>query len=103
MLSFSDSRLTVKNLVEACIGVSRWQELGIWLRLPMHQLESIQITYHEQGIGIIKAHIFDLWLKRSLNPSWTDLITALRKMDQNSIAHEIEAAIRPGNERVWYC
>ena len=103
MLSFLGSPLSVNNLLDACKDVTDWHNLGRHLDLTMSQLRSIEITYRMDGLGRMKAEMFDVWLRNDLNASWTDLITALRAMDEIAIASFIEATIRPGNERVWYC
>ena len=36
--------------------------------------------------------MLDLWLKSSLNPSWSDLITALRAMGEDTVSSYIAAA-----------
>ena len=83
--------LTVKHLVAACKRVSDWHRLGIQLDLTISQLKNILLTYRAHGVDRLKAEMFDLWLKSSLNPSWSDLITALRAMGEDTVASDIAA------------
>ena len=64
----------------------------------MEQLDDLHITYHVYRTDRLKAEMFDVWLKGSPNASWTDLITALRAMDEERVASDIEAGRIPGNE-----
>ena len=90
--------LTVKHLVTACKRVNDWHTLGIQLDLTTSQLNNIHVTYHAHGVDRLKTEMFDVWLKSSPNASWTDLITALRAMDEERVANDIEAGRIPGNE-----
>ena len=88
----------MKHLVTACKRVSDWHTLGLQLDLTMEQLDDLHITYHVYRTDRLKAEMFDVWLKGSPNASWTDLITALRAMDEETVASDIEAGRIPGNE-----
>ena len=83
--------LSVKHLLTACKSVTDWYTLGIHLDLTTSQLDDIQVTYHAHGVNRLKTEMFIVWLKSSPDASWTDLITALRAMDENTIASEIQA------------
>ena len=94
---FLDTPLTMKRLVTACKEVSDWHTLGIQLGLTAGQLNNIHVTYHAHGVDRLKTVMFNVWLKRSPNASWTDLITALRAMGEERVASDIEAEHIPGN------
>ena len=85
-------------LLEAVSSVTDWHGLGRRLGLTMSQLRGIELTYHMHGPDRLKAEMFDVWLKGSPDASWTDLITALREMDEGRVASDIEAGRIPGNE-----
>ena len=92
-MNFSSvSTLSVKLLVKAVSNVTDWHSLGLQLDLTMSQLRNIESTYHKDGIERVKAEMFHVWLKSYPNASWTDLITALKAMDENGVANEIEEA-----------
>ena len=92
----------MKHLVTACKRVSDWHTLGIQLDLTTSQLKDIDMTYHVQGVNRLKTEMFDVWLKSSPNASWTDLITALRAIDEEKVASDIEAGCIPGNELILF-
>ena len=74
-------------LVEAVSNVTDWHTLGLKLGLTMSQLDEIEDTYRR--VGRRKAEMFDVWLKSSPNASWADLITALKSMNEYTVASEI--------------
>ena len=78
-------------LVEAVSDVTDWHTLGLKLGLTMSQLSGIHVTYHVYGVGRLKAEMFNVWLKSSPNASWTDLITALKSMNEHRVAGDIAA------------
>ena len=90
--------LSVKHLVTACRRVTDWHTLGLQLDLTMDQLTNIQITNHMHGLDRLKAEMFNVWLKSSPSASWSDLITALRAMGEDSVASDIAATPSSGNE-----
>ena len=96
-ICFLDTPFTVKHLVTACKRVSDWHTLGLQLDLTMEQLDDLHTTYHGYRTDRLKAEMFNVWLKRFPNASWTDLITALRAMGEEGVASDIEAEHIPGN------
>ena len=83
-------------LVEAVTDVTDWHALGLKLNLTMSQLEDIRITYHVYGLGLLKARVFDAWLKSSPSASWSDLILALKSMNEHRVASDIAARYSTG-------
>ena len=81
----------MKHLLTACKSVTDWYTLGIHLDLTPSQLNDIQVTYHAHGVNRLKTEMFIVWLKSSPDVSWSNLISALRFMDENTIASEIQA------------
>ena len=91
MLNCFNIGLSVRHLLTACRSVSDWHSLGVHLDLTMSQLDDIHVTYHAHGVERLKTEMFSVWLKSSPHASWTDLITALRAMDENTVASQIQA------------
>ena len=94
--------LSVNLLVEAVTDVTEWHTLGLKLNLTMSQLEDIRVTYHVYGLGVLKARVFDAWLKSSPSASWSDLISALKSVNEHRVASDIAArysadGLTPGN------
>ena len=90
-------------LLEAVSSVTDWHGLGRQLGLTMSRLRGVEVTYHMHGVERMKAEMFDVWLRRFPNASWTDLITALREMGLDSVASNVRAVYSPtsGNEYMW--
>ena len=93
----------LRLLVEAVTDVTDWYTLGLKLNLTMSQLEDIRVTYHVyNGLGALKARVFDAWLKCSPSASWSDLISALKSMNEHRVASDIaagySAGLTPGND-----
>ena len=86
---FLGSPLSVKLLLEAVSSVTDWHGLGRQLGLTMTQLRGIELTYRVDGLDRLKAEMFEVWLRASPNASWTDLITALRAMGEDTVASDI--------------
>ena len=82
--------LNVKNLITACKNVSDWRPLGIQLDLNPAQLDDIYRTFHTEGVPGLKIHVFVAWLKNSPGASWTDLVNALKEINENRVASDIE-------------
>ena len=82
--------LNVKNLTRACKNVSGWRPLGIQLDLNPAQLDDIYQTYHTEGVPTLRIEVFVAWLKNSPDASWTDVVNALRAIDENRVASDIE-------------
>ena len=90
----SSHRPDLKQLLTACGHLGhQWYMLGIYLGLKMSQLQSIEA---ENSNSMERLFVmFDMWLKSSPSASWSDLITALRAIDENSVASHIEATYLP--------
>ena len=85
----------MNQLVEAVSTVTDWHGLGLRLGLTMNQLREIELTYHVDGLGRQKAEMFHVWLNSSQRATWGDLITALRAMNEHTVASDIEAVHSP--------
>ena len=81
----------LKQLTIACKSVTEWYELGIQLDLSTSQLKDIEVTYKVNGMKRLRSEMFDAWLKSSPKATWGDLITALKNMNENRVASDIEA------------
>ena len=90
-------------LLEAVSNFTDWHALGRRLGLTMDQLRGIELTYHINGLGRLKAEVFDVWLKSSPKASWADLITALRAMGEDRVASDIAVRHTPGKEWCVEC
>ena len=75
--------LTVDVFLEATKNENDWSTLGIFLKVPQSELKAIE----EEKSTVLhrKTELFLRWSKIS-KPNWSDLISALRKMQNISLA-----------------
>ena len=79
---------TIDELIEGLDEVTNWFHLGVYLHIPRQRL--IEIESEHKGLVRCKIALFDLWLSRNPNASWSILIDALKKMDENSTAANLQ-------------
>ena len=69
--------------------VRRWHQLGMELSLPTSKLEEIEVN-NPGHVLRCKRLMLQEWERRpTLKPSWSSLVDALRKMNENTIADKI--------------
>ena len=56
----------------------------------MSQLRKIESTYRTDGVDRMKAEMLLMWQKCYPAASWKELIIALKDMNENSVANQIE-------------
>ena len=67
--------------------VTDWKKLGINLGLPKDELHKIQ---HDNKWDFQrKVQMLDLWLQRTPNATWEDVVIALQKMGKTTVAESI--------------
>lgn len=67
--------------------VTEWYNLGVNLGLPPSELRKIELGY--QGNNRQMLAMLDLWLRRTPNAAWGDVVSALRQMGENTVAESI--------------
>ena len=85
----TNSGLNLKNLSSELATVINWFLLGINLGLPKHELSKIQQSYASQGIDQQRLEMLYLWLQRTPNATWEDVVRALQQMGENAMAENI--------------
>ena len=92
-------RPNVQQLVIACNEASsRWYLLGLHLNIEPSQLDHIEMDNRTRSRILLT--MFDAWLKRSPSASWSDLITALRAIGEDSVASDIAATYLPSKGKL---
>ena len=81
--------LTVEILSSELQSVNNWYQLGINLDLETHNLDNIQQNYAPQEIDRQRLEMLDLWLRRKLNDTWEDVVSALQEMGEDGVAESI--------------
>ncbi|XP_064387204.1 uncharacterized protein LOC135335598 isoform X4 [Halichondria panicea] len=71
---------------------AKWFELGVALGLPDETLQVIKKNHHATGDRARFTKMLEVWLQSSPNPTWSDLVEALRSpaINRPDIAAEIE-------------
>ena len=85
----TDSALNLKNLSSELATVINWFFLGINLGLQKHELSKIQQNYAHQGSDQQRLEMLYLWLQRTPNATWEDVVDALQQMGENRVAENI--------------
>ena len=88
--------LKVEDLSSELKAVTDWHQLGSCLGLPTHELKQIERDY--QGNERRKQEMLDLWLRRKPDAGWRDVVSALRKMEENAVAERIRQKYVRGGE-----
>ena len=81
--------LNVKNLSSELTTITNWYQLGLNLNLQTHELDKIQQDHAHQGIDRQMLVMLGLWLRRTTNPTWEDVVSALQKMGENRVAENV--------------
>ena len=97
----TDSRLNLKNLCSELATVINWFLLGINLGLPKYELSKIQQNYASQGIDQQRLEMLDLWLQRTPNATWEDVVRALQQMGENRVAENIHEKYIRGRSKLY--
>ena len=71
---------------------SDWHDLGVQLLddESYHELNTIKENY-PKNINECCSRMFQLWLRKSKQPSWKKLIRALKNIGMDNLAHAIES------------
>ena len=66
-----------------------WESFAI--HLPgIYFADTVKITRDFSRVSRQKLELFDLWLRRCPLASWTDVISALKKIGEDTMARDIE-------------
>ena len=86
-------KLDESNIATLCNELSDifdWFTLGLNLGVPYHKLEEVRRNYSVEGHGALRRETLVLWLRRTSNASWRDVVQALRQMEEENVAGRIE-------------
>ena len=81
--------LNVKNLSSELTTITNWYQLGLYLNLQTHELSKIQQDHAHQGNDRQMVEMLSLWLRRTPNATWGDVVNALQQMRENRVAEII--------------
>ena len=81
--------LNVKNLSSELTTITNWYQLGLYLNLQTHELNKIQQDHAHHGNDRQMLEMLALWLRRTPNPTWDDVVSTLQQMRENRVAENI--------------
>ena len=89
--------LNAERLSSELATVTDWKKLGINLGISKDDLDKIQ--HDNQWDYQRKLEMSKLWLQRTPNATWEDVVIALQKMRKNKVAEGIRCKyIRKGGK-----
>ena len=80
----------IATLCNELTRISDWFTLGLNLGVPYRLLKEVRSNYSVEGLGACRRETLVLWLQRTPNASWRDVVGALRQMEEDSVAGKIE-------------
>ena len=83
------SKLMVKDLEEELRSLVYWERFALYLQ-GIVQSDINIIKHDHRYIAEQKIALFDKWLRKNPTASWKDVIHALEKVEENSLAEEIK-------------
>ena len=80
---------TIKQLLEALKKLENWFLFGAMLGVPVSKLKEIESNYPKDS-GRCKLEMLQYWLDTKLGPTWNEVIQALEKADQLTLAAQVK-------------
>jgi len=87
MLLSTTGKLDVQKLSNALEGVTNWYQLGIKLGILPAKLKRIEKDF--QGSDRQMTETLDTWLQQTPSASWSDVVSALQQMGENTVAESV--------------
>ena len=84
---WATNELNTSNVSHELRTVTDWYQLGTRLRIPSCELRKIELQY--AGTNRRRTETVDLWLRSTPNASWRDVVTALKEIEENTLAEKI--------------
>ena len=81
-------RLDVPKLFSALRDISDWYQLGIILGILPAKLRKIEENY--RGNDRRKTETLDTWLQQTPNAPWSNVVSALQQMGENTVAKSVQ-------------
>ena len=72
---------------------SKWENIGIFLEVDPHRLESIKIAEHHNTQNCLRE-MLKIWLKKiNPPPSWSAITDALECLGEEQLARDLKSKI----------
>ena len=79
--------LNLRNVVNALKEVTEVEDLGLKLGVPEYEVDRVKRDFHATNDQ--KREVLRWWLNNNLNPTWGEIIAALRSMNKLARANEV--------------
>ena len=89
---------TLKELLEELSKVEKWFMLGIFLDVPVDQLEKIESSHQQRDLERCMIDMLKYWLNNNVSASWKDVIRALERINQLVLAATVKQKYLCGDE-----
>ena len=89
MLIVDNSLPTLQRLLEELRNVDNWFLLGIFLSVPVKQLQKIE-SLHRGEVERCKIDMLQYWLDNNVTASWKDVVRALEQTNQLVLAETVK-------------
>ena len=89
MLIVDNSHPTLQRLLEELKDVDNWFLLGIFLGVPVKQLQKIE-SLHRGETERCKIDMLQYWLDNNVTASWKDVVRALEQTNQLVLAETVK-------------
>ncbi len=89
ILDNSKMQLIIGEVFSEVQEITEWMTLGVHLNLELPQLKRIEQMHSDPKRRLLE--MLDAWLNTIPEASWSDIVRALRKMEQKVLAGNIEA------------
>lgn len=84
--------------MEVRIGQEHLTNLGVQLRIPSEVMLDSNSQFKDNPANLKFATlIIELWFKYDVNPTWSTLVEALKKVDEGVIAKEVIERVKSGS------
>ena len=82
---------TIHQLTEELAGMNDWYSLGVALLVPVSKLQEIMALSLQGGIARWRIDLLQYWLDSTPTASWTDIISALEKIDRRTLSTRLRS------------
>ena len=89
---------TLKELFEELKKVKKWFVLGVFLDVPVDQLEKIESSHQQKDLERCMIDMLQYWLDNKVSASWKDVVRALEQIDQLVLAATVKQKYLCGGE-----
>ena len=89
---------TLKKLLKELKKVKRWFVFGVFLDVPVDELEKIESSHQQKDLERCMVDMLQYWLDNSVSASWKDVIRALEQPNQLVLAATVKRKYLCGDE-----